>query len=162
MLYFQFSDPSGVSTLPVPPGACRPPSLHGKPKPNSIHVKWCSPETIGGSEITEYEVNMEWSENPFSRQSPCVVYRGAKTECVVGNLSPGRCYGFRVRAHNKAGVGHWSEPLECQTAAAPPEHPLNVRCAFSQLTCLHLQWDAPSSCNGAPVLEYRLQQASRK
>lgn len=105
---------------------------------------------------------MEWAENPFSRQTPCIIYHGAKNECVVGGLTPGRLYGFRVRAHNKAGSGHWSDCFECQTGAAPPEHPQNLRCAVSHSTCLHLQWDAPTTCNGSPITEYRLQQASRK
>lgn len=54
----------------------------------------------GGSDITEYIIEMANSEQDERRQ----VYQGPASEYVVNNLLPGRRYCFWIRAANKVGV----------------------------------------------------------
>lgn len=54
----------------------------------------------GGSEITEYLLEMATSEQDERR----VVYQGPAAEFGVTNLLPGRTYCFWLRAGNKVGV----------------------------------------------------------
>lgn len=58
------------------------------------------PSVDGGSDITEYIVEMANSEQDERRQ----VYQGPASEYAVSNLLPGRTYCFWIRAANKVGV----------------------------------------------------------
>lgn len=58
------------------------------------------PLVDGGSDITEYIIEMANSEQEERRQ----VYQGAAPECTVCNLLPGRMYCFWLRAANRVGV----------------------------------------------------------
>lgn len=150
------SDVLQVTTLPVAPGACAAPTLHSKPKPNSLHIRWAPPDYLGGSEITDYEVQMIEPDGTVR-----AVSHGLRPDCAVANLLPGRQYQFRVRAHNKAGQGPWSESLDAQTGAGPPDPPTDVTCTARSPHCVHLVWSEPAA-NGAPITEYRVQQATRR
>jgi len=96
------SDPSDVTqikTLAVPPASCHPPKISGKPKANSLHLRWANPDYDGGSPVIEFEVQIINPDN-----SSRIVYRGRDLDCVVAGLFPGRPYLFQVRAFNRAGV----------------------------------------------------------
>lgn len=159
----QFSEVTSVSTSCVCPGACQPPKTSGKVRPSSLTLKWAAPEFSGGSDIVEYEVAMGTDDVPINPQAPCIVYKGPKTECSIGALSPGAEYTFKVRSRNKTGLGPWSSPvLLARTGAASPDVPVDLSCTCSSHSTVLLRWHAPEKCNGAPVTEYRLQQAMRK
>lgn len=96
------SDPSDITqikTLAVAPASCHPPKISGKPKANSLHLRWTYPDYDGGSPVIEFEVQIINPDN-----SSRVVYRGRDLDCVVAGLLPGRSYLFQVRAFNRAGV----------------------------------------------------------
>ena len=80
-----YSEVCHICTEPVPPGQCAPPRPHGKPKANSLHLKWGWPETDGGSPVTEFEIDMTSPDNKTKG-----VYRGRETECIVTSLLPGK------------------------------------------------------------------------
>ena len=80
----EYSEVCHICTEPVPPGQCAPPRPHGKPKANSLHLKWGWPETDGGSPVTEFEIDMTSPDNKTRG-----VYRGRETECIVTSLLPG-------------------------------------------------------------------------
>lgn len=78
-------------------------------------LQWNSPAEDGGSNITNYIVEK------------CDVTRGdwvpavsscTKTSCRVSKLTPGKEYGFRVRAENRFGI---SEPIYSEKMIA--RHP---------------------------------------
>lgn len=148
-----YSEECHICTEPVAPGQCAPPRPHGKPKANSLHLKWGWPELDGGSPVTEFEIDMTSPDNKTK-----AVYRGRETECVVASLLPGRPYLFQVRAFNRVGHGPWSESLEVVSGAGAPESPLapQIQCR-SPVTAI-IDWNEPSF-NGAAVTEYRLQLA---
>lgn len=65
------------------------------------------PSVDGGSDITEYIIEMANSEQDERRQ----VYQGPASEYVVNNLLPGRTYCFWIRAANKVGVNHCANEI---------------------------------------------------
>uniref|UniRef100_A0A671MQ77 Fibronectin type-III domain-containing protein 3A n=1 Tax=Sinocyclocheilus anshuiensis TaxID=1608454 RepID=A0A671MQ77_9TELE len=168
------SNPSGVSeftTAPDRPGCpCRltmkgkphPTSFRltwgqfsmvvGKPKAREVQLRWAPPLVDGGSAVSSYSVEM------FAPQvdEGWEVYQGSELDCTVGSLLPGRTYGFRLRAANKAGYGPFSERSEVTTGPGAPEvcRPPHVTCKSP--TCAVISWEAPP-CNGAAVSEYRLE-----
>ncbi|RMB95469.1 hypothetical protein DUI87_28092 [Hirundo rustica rustica] len=95
----QASDVTTVTTAAVPPGPCPAPALVGKAKPKEITLQWGPPAVDGGSEITEYLLEMASSEQDERR----VVYQGPAAEFGVTNLLPGRTYCFWLRAGNRVG-----------------------------------------------------------
>ncbi|XP_074863783.1 fibronectin type-III domain-containing protein 3a-like isoform X2 [Carettochelys insculpta] len=145
------SDVLTVHTSAVPPGPCHAPCLVSKAKPREITLQWDPPSTDGGSEVTEYVVEMADSEQDEHRQ----VYQGLTTECTVNNLLPGKVYCFWIRAGNKAGFGPLSEKAEISTAAGPPDQCCTPLLTCKAATCIMVTWESPA-CNGAEICEYRL------
>lgn len=54
-LFLQYSETGAIATLPVVPGKCLPPKLHGKPKSISIHLIWGMYENLTyNTELIEF------------------------------------------------------------------------------------------------------------
>ncbi|XP_034290893.1 fibronectin type-III domain-containing protein 3A [Pantherophis guttatus] len=148
----QPSDVLTVQTSAVPPGPCRPPCLSGKAKPKEITLQWDPPSVDGGSEVSEYLLEMANGDQEEHRQA----YRGQALECTVNGLLPGRTYCFWIRAANKAGLGPYSEKAEISTAPGPPDPCSTPLLMCKTATCIVATWESPP-CNGADVSEYRLE-----
>lgn len=58
------------------------------------------PQVDGGSPVSCYSVEVSGPQSEESRE----VYQGPELDCSVGGLMPGKTYGFRLKAANKAGV----------------------------------------------------------
>ncbi|XP_073780334.1 fibronectin type-III domain-containing protein 3A isoform X3 [Danio rerio] len=141
-----------VQTPPVPPGPCQPPRVVGKPKAREVQLRWAPPLVDGGSSVSLYNLEMFAPQVDEARE----VYQGSELDCTVPSLLPGRTYGFRIRAANKAGYGPFSERSEVTTGPGAPEacRPPHITCKSP--TCAVVSWEAPVS-NGAVVSEYRLE-----
>ncbi|NWQ62758.1 FND3A protein, partial [Neopipo cinnamomea] len=148
----QASDVTTVTTAAVPPGPCPAPALAGRAKPKEIPLQWGPPAVDGGSDITEYILEMANSEQDEHR----VVYQGPAAEYGVTNLLPGRTYCFWIRAGNKVGFGPHSDKAELSTAPGPPEQCCKPLITCKSATCAVLSWESPA-CNGAEIVEYRLE-----
>uniref|UniRef100_A0A8C9L445 Fibronectin type-III domain-containing protein 3a-like n=1 Tax=Serinus canaria TaxID=9135 RepID=A0A8C9L445_SERCA len=135
----------------VPPGPCPAPALVGKAKPKEITLQWGPPAVDGGSEVTEYLLEMASSEQDERR----VLYQGPAAEFGVTNLLPGRSYSFWLRAGNRVGFGPHSEKAELCTAPGPPEQCCKPLVTCKSATCAVVSWESPA-CNGAEITEYRL------
>ncbi|XP_054145640.1 fibronectin type-III domain-containing protein 3a-like isoform X1 [Melozone crissalis] len=147
----QVSDVTTVTTAAVPPGPCPAPALVGKAKPKEITLQWGPPAVDGGSEITEYLLEMASSEQDERR----VLYQGPAAEFAVTSLLPGRNYSFWLRAGNRVGFGPHSEKAEICTAPGPPEQCCKPLITCKSATCAVVSWESPA-CNGAEITEYRL------
>uniref|UniRef100_A0A8D2QHV3 Fibronectin type-III domain-containing protein n=1 Tax=Zonotrichia albicollis TaxID=44394 RepID=A0A8D2QHV3_ZONAL len=147
----QVSDVTTVTTAAVPPGPCPAPALLGKAKPKEITLQWGPPAVDGGSEVTEYLLEMASSEQDERR----VLYQGPAAEFAVTNLLPGRSYSFWLRAGNRVGFGPHSEKAEICTAPGPPEQCCKPLITCKSATCAVVSWESPA-CNGAEITEYRL------
>lgn len=52
------SDPCTVTTEAIGPGVCGIPKLVGKPRPDSLTVRWAEPDYNGGAPVLDYELEM--------------------------------------------------------------------------------------------------------
>uniref|UniRef100_A0A8B9HBJ3 Fibronectin type-III domain-containing protein 3A n=1 Tax=Astyanax mexicanus TaxID=7994 RepID=A0A8B9HBJ3_ASTMX len=136
----------------VPPGPCQPPRVVGKPKAREVQLRWGKLTVDGGSAVCSYSVEVFAPQAEEGKE----VYQGSDLDCTVCSLLPGRSYGFRLRAANKAGYGPYSERTEVTTGPGAPEpcRPPHVVCKSP--SCAVVSWEAPP-CNGAAVTEYRLE-----
>ncbi|XP_006008926.1 fibronectin type-III domain-containing protein 3A isoform X1 [Latimeria chalumnae] len=148
----QVSEILSVQTTAVPPGVCQPLRLSGRAKPKELTLRWAPPPVDGGSQVTEYAVEMAESEQGEHRQ----VYRGPELECTVNNLLPGRAYYFWIKAANKAGYGPVSEKSDISTAPGLPDQSCIPLLTCKAATCVLVNWESPA-CNGAEITEYRLE-----
>ncbi|CAN7996464.1 unnamed protein product, partial [Ixodes hexagonus] len=155
-----FSEVSSVATLPLCPGACDPPRLHGKARAISAHLKWAPPAYDGGAPVTEFELQVAAAAGPDPESDasgePRVAYRGPDWDCTVAGLLPGRAYLYSVRAFNSAGAGPWSEPLLALSGAGPPDTPRGLSVQARSASCALVAWEE-AACHGAPVSEYLLE-----
>ncbi|CAF3170217.1 unnamed protein product [Rotaria socialis] len=153
------SDPSDITqirTTAVAPASCHPPKISGKPKANSLHLRWAYPDYDGGSSIIDFEVQVT---NPDS--SSRIVYRGRDLDCTVAGLLPGRPYIFQVRAFNRAGGGPWSEYLDVLSGPGVPEAPRNFVVECQSCTSALIRWEEGVN-NGAAITEYRLEWSRKE
>lgn len=148
-----YSDPCTVTTDAISPGQCTEPRLHGKPKPNSITIRWTEPDYNGGAPILEYEVEMI---SPDASRN--LVHKNKDTECTVTNVSPGCEYSFSVRAVNRIGPGPWSVSLDVKSGAAPPDIPKGLSAIPKSPFHVFVEWEEPHS-NGSPITEYKLEMS---
>ncbi|XP_010016648.1 PREDICTED: myomesin-3 [Nestor notabilis] len=85
---------------------------------SSLHLRWEAPLYTGASPVTGYYVDMceEGSEDwkQVNKQPT------ATTHMKVSDLETGKCYIFRVRAQNKAGIGPPSLPSDPVVAKTKP------------------------------------------
>ncbi|CAL8127421.1 unnamed protein product [Orchesella dallaii] len=148
------SEPCVITTEPVCPGKCHIPRIVGKPKSNSVHLKWNPPDWDGGSPINQYEVGCTTPDNQTQE-----AYRGKETDCFVNRLLPGRAYLFQVRAYNRIGAGPWSDPLEIVSGAGSPDAPAAPKVTTKTAHVALVSWNEPLN-NGSAVTEYRVQLAT--
>ncbi|XP_062872362.1 fibronectin type-III domain-containing protein 3a isoform X2 [Trichomycterus rosablanca] len=146
------SEPLQVQTPAVPPGPCQPPRVVGKPKAREVQLRWGPPQVDGGSTVCSYSLEMFAPQAEEAKE----MYQGSELEFTVHSLLPGRNYGFRLRAANKAGYGPYSDRAEVTTGPGAPEacRPPHIVCKSP--SCAVVSWEAPS-CNGAAVTEFRLE-----
>lgn len=148
-----YSELTTFTTQPILPGKCLAPKLNGKPKSNSIQLKWSYPEEDGGSSIINYEVSLT---NDLNDKTENIVHKGNELGCTVGNLLPGRNYFVKLRPINKVGPGPWSDYFEFTSGAGCPDTPDTLSVQVKSSNCLQLTWNEPNS-NGSPITEYRLE-----
>lgn len=147
-----WSEEVTFKTLPDRP--CNPskPVVKGRIHAHSFRLKWEPPSNTGGSEITQYilEVN--------SGSGYEIIYSGKETEAVCDNLTPGTTYQLRVSCLSAGGHSNYSDPCTVTTDAVSPG-----QCAAPRLVGkpksnnITVRWTDPDYNGGAPVLEYELE-----
>ncbi|XP_036392400.1 fibronectin type-III domain-containing protein 3a-like isoform X2 [Megalops cyprinoides] len=152
------SGPSQVAeftTCPDRPSSpCRP-AVRGKVHPNSFRMSWEPPNDDGGSEVTEYIVEISEGTTGASWEQ---MYRGSAMEYMCDGLAPGSCYQARVYCINEGGQSPLSDMLQVQTPPVPPGPCLPPRLVGKpKAREVQLRWGPPQVDGGRPVSCYSLE-----
>lgn len=143
------SAPSDGVTPGAVPGA--PTNLVATPGDQQVSLSWSAPNNNGGSEIVDYVV-----EYKLTTDSSWTIYsdlESADTTALVGGLTNGESYDFRVSAVNESvGAGPASSAVSA-TAATVPGAPTNLT-ALPDNARVDLSWSVPVSDGGAVVTDY--------
>ena len=141
------SGPASAASAPVTPRTVPgvPGAVAAEPRNHAVLVSWTPPATDGGASISGYRVRAD------DGSATCRAIDA--TSCLVRSLTNGRAYRFQVRAVNAAGAGAWSAPSATVRPRTVPGVPRDVRVA-PRAGALRVEWDAPASDGGAPVVAY--------
>lgn len=158
------SDTSTITSEAIVPNPPKTPYYSNLPGPYAAVLQWEKPHYQGGAPVTDYELELEGILNDGSvdrQKQRTIVYRGKEPYCVVKDLLPGESYTTHVRAVNRIGAGEWSEEFCFRAGSAPPSKPLAPEVHVRSATNLFVKWQEPQ-CNGAPILDYKLESSSRQ
>ncbi|KAJ8280661.1 hypothetical protein GJAV_G00057470 [Gymnothorax javanicus] len=152
------SNPSQVSEFSTCPDSPRNPcrlAIRGRVHPNSFRLSWEPPSDDGGSEITEYVVEISEGSSGAMWE---LVYRGSALECVCEGLKPGSSYQTRVYCVNLGGQSPLSDALLVHTPAIPPGPCLPPRVVGRpKAREVQLRWGPPLVDGGCAVTCYSLE-----
>ncbi|WP_426574026.1 fibronectin type III domain-containing protein [Aquihabitans sp. McL0605] len=140
---------SSASSLVTPrtvPGV--PTGVGATPGNGQVTLSWTAPSS-GGSPITGYTVTPYIGATAQTTSD----FDASATTRVIGSLTNGTTYTFRVRAYNVAGAGADSAATSAVTPITVPSTPTNVTGTpgNGQVT---LAWTAPTSIGGSPLTGY--------
>ncbi|XP_066571394.1 fibronectin type-III domain-containing protein 3A [Amia ocellicauda] len=139
---------------PSPPGQ---PAIKGRVLPHSLHITWDAPRDSGGSEVTEY-----WLEMCLGLEGSHweMVYSGAETEHICDQLTPGTWYRLRVYCQSLGGQSQPSDSLTVQTAAVPPG-PCQLLSLAGRARPweIPLRWGPPTHDGGALVSQFAVEMS---
>ena len=116
----------------------------------SVALTWSPPGFDGGEPVTSYTVHAGANESALAP----VGSTGTNTSYVVGGLSNGVTYSFRVVAGNAVGVGPASAIVQA-TPARAPDAPAGFTAQAGSRQVL-LDWSAPGFDGGRAVSAYRV------
>lgn len=156
-----WSEPIIVKTPSSVPGRPPIPTAVALTK-TAVVFTWKRPLDTGGSEVDNYEAEIHWrssqggsSDDVGSKRK--VVYSGSATSYTADELLPGSSYRFRVKAHNEAGWGTWSQEVSIKLTPGVPDRPPEPAVICNTSKSLRIQWSRPGHDGGAPISEYKLE-----
>ena len=112
----------------------------------NITVSWSAPDT---GRVSGYHVSYGAAE---SEERQTVSRNADETSFVHTDSVEGTDYAYRVRAHNSAGNGPWSEPVQA-TRLLIPAAPSNLKAAASAGS-IDISWQGPE---GSIVASYQIE-----
>ncbi len=137
--------PSGLTAL-TPEARPGPPTGASATRGNAqAMVSWTAPASSGTSPITGYTV--------ASTPAGFGCTTAGATSCVVGGLTNGQSYTFRVTAANSSGPGSASDPSNAVIPAAVPYPPTGASAARGNGSAT-VTWVAPVNGGGSPISLY--------
>ena len=141
------------------PDKCLPPKLYGKPKANSVQLRWSYPENDGGSQILSYEIYLNQLcelESNNDNENENIIWKGNDLNCALNSLLPGRNYRVKLRALNKIGSSDWSDFTEFTSGSGVPDSPALPIVIIKSSNCVIINWNEPLN-NGASITDYKLE-----
>ncbi len=91
-----------------------PGGLRGVPASRQVTLTWNAPAGTGGSNITDYVIQRSANGKPWTTVRDSV---STTRRSVVGGLTNGTSYRFRVAAKNAVGTGPWSAAVRATPRA---------------------------------------------
>lgn len=139
-----------ATTSPTAPAA--PTDVTAKAGNNSAQVTWNAPSN-GGSGITKYTVTPYIGTTAQTART--VTGTPPATTLIVGSLTNGKTYTFRVTATNAVGTGPESAPSNPVTPAKTvPGKPTNVKATAGNASAT-VTWTAPGN-GGSTITQYTI------
>jgi hypothetical protein len=117
-----------------------------------VALSWSLPASNGGSRITDYVIQRSLDGRTWTTVNDGV---SAKRRAVVGRLSNGTRYRFRVAAVNGVGQGPWSATVRA-TPRWTPTAPYRLTTTAGSRQ-VRLRWSVPTSNRGARITDYVVQ-----
>jgi hypothetical protein len=118
-------------------------------------LAWSTPSSNGGSEITDYVVEINGGGFNWS---PVAHAPSNSTSMNITGLNPGVKYSVRVKAVNGVGVSKVSSTLSVTTLAVLPSSPV-VTLKSVTATGAVLNWVAPAN-GGAKISDYKVEYST--
>ena len=118
---------------------------------SSIGLEWPAPADDGGSPVLAYTLAIQKDNREDS-----VVYYGSSPRAVVGGLTAGQEYQFKVKATTAVGDSAWSRQSFAFLIVAAPSAPLSVEVVAFDNTYVSLRWARPLSSGGQPTSGFRV------
>ena len=125
---------------------------------SAIELSWTAPSSSGASAITLYEIE-ESADAGSSWVFLATLPANARTYRHA-NLTAGTRRHYRIRARNGQGWGAWSNVDDAITGgSAVPSLPRVLTATAAGATVIELDWAAPSSSGGSPIIGYDIQES---
>jgi large repetitive protein len=150
-----YSATSATVTPFTIPGA--PTSLTGTAGNSQVSLSWLAPSSDGGSPVNDYII--EYSTNSGTTWITVADGVSSATSTIVGGLTNGTGYIFRVTARNSAGNGLPSSTTSAIVARTVPSAVLSVVTTTGN-SQVGLSWTAPTSTGGSAVTDYVIEFSS--
>jgi hypothetical protein len=137
-----FATPQTVPGIPL--------NLAAAAGDQQVTLTWDPPTDDGGSAILDYAY--EYRESGGAWSAPVTP---AASGVIVGGLTNGLSYEFRVRARNANGSSLWSDPVSATPMTVPGAPTLATATPGNQSVAL--TWAAPLSDGGESIDDYVVQ-----
>lgn len=118
---------------------------------NTLRLDWATPENNGGSNITDYKIEVSSNCKTYT-----AIAHTASNQIAFGveKLSAGTKYCFRVSAKNSVGYSVATAPLEVTTIGNAPAAPTALRVTAKTKTTIGLGWSSAAVTDGSKVRDY--------
>ena len=130
----------------------QPTSVTGVPGNNQVVLSWVPPAGPS-SPVTGYRVQL--STNNGLTWTPVADLSTPATSVLVGGLTNGVGYIFRVQAKSQSGDGPWSPNSAVITPPGGPGAPTNVLAVAGNASAT-VGWTAPATSPGFPIVGYQV------
>ena len=125
-----------------------------------LRVTWNAPATLGGSTVSRYVLAMSVDGAAWRTVAS---YAATERSALFSSVTPGKSASFRLHAETiGAGVGQSSDEVVVAVPATPPLDPQVITGQIRTGVGVQLNWTAPLSDGGSPILEYRVELATSK
>lgn len=159
------STSGGFAVNRIPQVADTPPSIQVS-SVTSTSLVLSMPQTAdnGGASISSYRLQVFNTADPADFDADHLVVNrlvptSAMTQTASG-LSPYTVYAYRHQANNSEGSSGWSNYQLKRTLADEPSAPRNPHTQDPGPSSLTVDWDAPTTNNGAAITSYVVQRAT--
>lgn len=135
--------------------ATAPQNFTASPEAGRVRLNWSAPASLGGSTLSRYVLSVSVDGGPFR---VVTTYRATDLTALYTGATPGKTSVFRLHAETVgAGAGLPTEAVSVAMPATIPADPQSINGQMRPGIGVQLNWTAPPTDGGSPVLEYRVE-----